>query len=562
MISYPENWSLKYMPTHQVNLDSLILRQPFPRNDTFSGKVPLFKLDELHRSKMYFGMLRKPDFQRGTHNWNPAMIYEFVITFLDGGLIPSIIVWHSKSTNNVYVIDGAHRVSALIAYVNDDYGNGDISQDAWGHSVPKAQIELHNKTKQLIDNSIGSFSQLTAFGLNPALTVDETKRRRGKAISAMSMHIQTVDGDTALAEESFYKINSSSVAIDETELNVIRARAKPNAMATRVLISAGKGHKYWEDLARASEIEAKAAEGYKLLFGDLSDIGVLSPDIPRAGQPYSNEAFKMILDMVNIFNDVTPAMWEHKPSQSAPKRKPKGPVVPRLEDDLDGTTTLAFMERIVDVARLVAGGPDVPESLGLDQGVYAYGITGKIIPAAFLASLKFARELQGEKKLVLFSVVRAKFEQFLVDHKEFLNTLTHSKGSRTRSLDAIVTMYRILFDSIVDGNPPDTKIVEHLQNEPKLKDLKTPQPAEGEEPVRKKFSKSVIAAKVVLETIRTRALCGVCEARLPPSYRSKDHLKKQEQGGLGDIANLSFTHPFCNSAKDAIEKLKGERKLI
>ncbi len=139
------------MPTHQVNLDALIARQPFPPNDTYSGQKPVFKLDELHHSKMFFKVLRKPEFQRDTSNWNPEMILEFIRTFLDGGLIPAIIVWHSKATNNLYIIDGAHRVSALIAYVNDDYGNGELSRSAWGQSVPAAQAKLHTKTKNLID---------------------------------------------------------------------------------------------------------------------------------------------------------------------------------------------------------------------------------------------------------------------------------------------------------------------------------------------------------------------------------------------------------------------------
>ncbi len=172
------------MPTHQVNLDSLILRQPLDSESDSSvpGHEPLFKLEELHHTKMYFRLLRKPDFQRETASWPPAMIVEFVKTFLDGGLIPSIIVWHSKKTNNVFTIDGAHRISALIAWVNDDYGNGEISQKAWDHAVPEAHQNLHKQTKRLMDETIGSYAQLYDFGLNPEKTADEEKRRRGKRL--------------------------------------------------------------------------------------------------------------------------------------------------------------------------------------------------------------------------------------------------------------------------------------------------------------------------------------------------------------------------------------------
>jgi hypothetical protein len=51
---------------------------------------PSFKLEELKADRLYFKVLRKPDFQRETTNWSPETIVEFVKSFLDGELIPSI----------------------------------------------------------------------------------------------------------------------------------------------------------------------------------------------------------------------------------------------------------------------------------------------------------------------------------------------------------------------------------------------------------------------------------------------------------------------------------------
>ena len=199
----------------------------------------------------------------------------------------------------------------------------------------------------------------------------------------MQLYIQKVEGDAAIAEQSFYRINSSAAVIDDTELDIIRGRRKPNAIATRALISAGKGYRYWKDFANAGRIESLAHEGYSLLFGELLEIGPQSPDIPRAGQPYSSEGFKMILDLVNVFNNVTPAMWTHR-------RSGKG-TVPELPDDTTGAKTFEFLEVIVDIARLVSGPPSFSGSLGLEQAVYAYGSTGKIHPAAFIAAHRFFR---------------------------------------------------------------------------------------------------------------------------------------------------------------------------
>ena len=40
-------------------------------------------------------------------------------SFLDGELIPAVILW--QSATHIFVIDGGHRLSALLAWAHDDY---------------------------------------------------------------------------------------------------------------------------------------------------------------------------------------------------------------------------------------------------------------------------------------------------------------------------------------------------------------------------------------------------------------------------------------------------------
>ena len=66
----------------------------------------LIKLNELEVTSLTFNVLRKPDFQRETSNWDSEKVANLVQSFLDGDLIPSVIVWRSNKTGKLFVIDG------------------------------------------------------------------------------------------------------------------------------------------------------------------------------------------------------------------------------------------------------------------------------------------------------------------------------------------------------------------------------------------------------------------------------------------------------------------------
>jgi hypothetical protein len=89
------------------------------------------------KEEFFAQSLRKPDFQRETSNWTPQKIVDLVAAFLDGDLIPAIILW--RSCHYVFVIDGAHRPSALLAWIYDDYGDKSRSINYFQNQVPEEQ---------------------------------------------------------------------------------------------------------------------------------------------------------------------------------------------------------------------------------------------------------------------------------------------------------------------------------------------------------------------------------------------------------------------------------------
>src|SRR5206468_17336 len=120
---FPVPWAGGGKMAAHVNLDALIYREDFEAisdlDDTQvkdSSPITDFTLDAF-----FYGALRKPDFQRETAEWEPDRVVGLIRSFVDGELIPGVIVWKNKGL--VFVIDGSHRLSALIAWVQDDYGD-------------------------------------------------------------------------------------------------------------------------------------------------------------------------------------------------------------------------------------------------------------------------------------------------------------------------------------------------------------------------------------------------------------------------------------------------------
>lgn len=147
------------MPAHYANLDALIRREDFQvKSETMLSIAQLastMQVSQLEAESLMYQVLRKPDFQRETANWEPEKIADLIGSFLEGDLIPSIILWRSPKSGNIFVIDGAHRLSAFIAWVHDDYGDRQISIPFFANMISPEQNKAAEKTRQLIKSRWG-----------------------------------------------------------------------------------------------------------------------------------------------------------------------------------------------------------------------------------------------------------------------------------------------------------------------------------------------------------------------------------------------------------------------
>src|SRR5262249_24471602 len=161
----------------------------------------------------------------------------FIESFLEGDLIPAIILWRSAGSFT-FIIDGSHRVSALSAWMHDDYGDGSISKQFYDGVIPEEQREIADETRSVIRKKIGTYED-HEFAIKYPDRVLPAVARRAKVLGVLAIQLQWVHGDSSKAESSFFKINQQASPINATELKVLKARRYPNGVAARAIVRSG-----------------------------------------------------------------------------------------------------------------------------------------------------------------------------------------------------------------------------------------------------------------------------------------------------------------------------------
>lgn len=355
------------MAANAVNLDALIPREDLAVGEgVVTGAQGDLKIGLIHlRDKFFAGTLRKPEFQRETVQWSPAKIVELISALLDSQLIPAVILWHAGQHN--FVVDGAHRLSAVLAWIYNDYGDGDRSIKLFGPNIPPEQLALANKTRALVEKKIGRFARFDA-GVDFPETVTELQRARITNMSVAHFAAQWVPAVTAkAAEDSFFKINDAATPLDATEKRILQSRAAASAIAARGISHGGKGYSYWRDFDAEvrAEIEALSERIFGLLYKPpLADGPIDTLDVPVAGRGYSVLPF--VFDLVNTINDPKVADSTGKGTKD------------KLTPDVDGGQTVRYLKSVLKTVLRITG--KEPTSLGLHPVVYFYTKRGDVLP--------------------------------------------------------------------------------------------------------------------------------------------------------------------------------------
>jgi hypothetical protein len=513
------------MAANGVNLDALIPREDFAAESGAARGTPTgtISIAQLADDSFLVQSLRKPDFQRETTNWTPQKIVDLISAFLDGDLIPAIILW--RSGQYVFVIDGAHRVSAILAWLYDDYGDKARSRAFFENQVPEEQTKLADQTRRLVDKEIGTYASYRDAMKTMAYAEGRMKERLGglAANSFIAQWVPAVDAEGA--EKSFFKINQSPTPVDPIEKRILKARRTATAIATRAINHGGVGHKYWGDfdMAVQREIEKVGAEIYGALYlPPMGGMPIKTSDVPVGGRGYNSLPF--VFDFVNLVNGVG--------------------AKEELAKDQTGELTLDYMRAVLKRVQRIT--TTEPGSLGLHPLVYFYTRGGAFQPVAFLAMSQVVKRLVDRNQLDRFTDVRRSFENFVMKHKEAFTLVVKRQGAGHRSRPAIEDFLGLILDGLW-ADKSGEEIIETMTKDSRFSFFATPTPIRGDGAGDREFSTGVKSATFVAELAQSGVRCAICGGLLHRNSIHTDHVVRRADGGGAHTGNAQLTHPYCNS---------------
>jgi hypothetical protein len=508
-----------------ANLDAFLPREDFNADGNQSPINDFHEMGLTELREQWVHVLRKPDFQRTTDDWDGEQIMQFIKSFAEGDVIPGLIFWASPKTGNILVVDGAHRISAMLAWIFDDYGDGDRSRKFAGYQENTDQIAAADATREAVRVKVGTFKKISEAASDPRATV----RLKNLALSmtAQRFKIQWIRGSAQKAEESFYRINLRSVALNKTEIKLIRGRDKPNPIATRAIVQNGEGHPYWKHFpqGRKQETVRIAKQVHALLFDPPLKNHITTAHLPIGGKAYAGSAMEIALELVEFAN----------------KTPIRGPVAKRTVTALQNTwSTLAKIN-----------GKD-RGCFGLHPAVYFYShATGKHQPAALMAVAKWTEGFD-KKRSREFTSVRKYFEDFLIFNARALGDTISARGSRGRSVKTLISYYDLVLDELLKGGNPKTILAE-MRKQSKLFPFAENLPDFTEYGT--EFSAETKSGVFLIDAINAAPACRVCGARYQPDSVNADHTIPKSSRGTGHPRNMGPTHYYCNGGKSVLKPL-------
>ena len=507
----------------KVFLDAFVKKDDFNAEFNDGAQSQTMKttisISELERDSFFLNALRKPDFQRETNDWDEDKIVEFIDSLVSNELIPSIILWKNEN-NLIFLIDGAHRVSAICAWINDDYGDGEISRKYYEGYIPDEQIRIAESVREKVNSVVGPYKDYKNKSISKRGTEFEKKLNN---LGSIGVSIQWVFGDSRKAEESFVKINQKSTPISDRELEIITNRDQAYAACTRLILRAAKGHDYISNITdevEKREITILAKEVHVLMFGEKAVEFTELNDLPIGGNLAGSNTLDVIAQTVIICND---------------------------EETLYSEITAKNLKKLLLNCKRVLSFISSKEqySLGLHPYIYFYNDIGGHKIGNYYGILQFICDIKDNPaELDKFITNRARLENVIMKYGFVFQQLQRKWRQSKRAYKELARFYKDLLNEI-NNNSDDNAVINAISSEYNFLDFKIV----DNETINKKanFSQGKKKQIKIQSLAATLLKCPICNGYLSPNSSSVDHIVRKEDGGTNSINNGQLTHLYCNT---------------
>jgi hypothetical protein len=560
----------------RVYLDHLIKRENlrFHRSKEKMPSAPSSTSSMLRMSDLFgshisarVGLLRKPDFQRRTWSWTPEDCVSLLESIVNEQVVPSIIMWTSPENGLDYVLDGGHRISIVLAWLNDDWGDNlpfDIYLDETEKEhVRKAAREVRNQVAARVGN-ISEFQEAERAidrammeEKAPRLVLDQKTFSRGLFYQKLrkgdiGFHILWVEGDYEKAEQSFLKINKGGRPLSEWETAVVENRHSSFIRTVMSLSSISSAKYYWHMKGIGDDKE----EIGKKIDGTIENIYKLHEILL---QPQYVTPIRRLQQPLLAPPDVeTKSLWLSQLLTVVEGGKGQSPETKKLI----GRDKNSDLEEIIDNGNnLTKDALDVfshfvgpsPKSLAVVPALYFYNDAGRPVRSLLYGIVYWLmsgseEEILNRKRVL--SIHRAAFEQILLDNKDDVITgITRKTGSGQEVTGQTAQYYQGVLELLVrykdevqssDFSDGYKLLAKRLTNRPS-----TVRVSSGKS---RTFTPSQKSALVLENFFSNPNRCGICGGILDPSTDLQhDHIEEYAKGGKTLPDNQRLVHPFCNN---------------
>lgn len=402
-----------------------------------------------------------------------------------------------------------------MAWINDDYGDGVISNEFYDKKISEEQLELAKKARTQIEKKIGKYSMYQdALKNSQKYTGDIVKKAMG--IESFAFDIQWIEGDVSVAEKSFFNINQKAVPINPVEMKILEARNKPIGIAARAISYSGNGYKYWKDFDDSvqKEIENVSKDISDILFLPKTQKPITTLDVSIAGKNQMDLQF--VYDLIIYSNETIPD-----------------------NDDKDGNDTINVLTNTRKILQTI-NSKDAG-SLGMHPIIYFYSKKGNFKPANFYATILFVKQLKREKKFDVFTSVRKEFEEFIYKNDYIIDQIIRNLRSTKNSTEPLAKLFMMIMLQLKDKKS-ETDILQKIQQTYKNINL-----INSEEISSADFNSNRKSETYISTALKSVVRCGICGGVVHVNATSVDHITRKRDGGLGSADNGQITHPYCNT---------------